>query len=144
LSRIEQGYWNGGAPPYGYDLRYESLREDGGSFLFVLRFQPDGSKLLLDETGATVRNLARGERLQVSKRDRSRLAPSAPERVETVRRIFTMSAEDGMGLRAIANSLNVDGGRRAWTWASRSARTRSSSVPSRPSGPWVPTSWASR
>jgi DNA invertase Pin-like site-specific DNA recombinase len=109
LSRIEGGYWNGGAPPYGFDLRYESLREEGGSFLFVLRFQPDGSKLVLDESGATVRNLARGERLQVSKRDRSRLAPSASERVEIVRRIFAMSAEDGMGLRAIANVLNVEG-----------------------------------
>jgi len=109
LSRVEEGYWNGGVPPYGYDLRYESPGEREGSFLFALRFQPDGSKLLLDETGATVRTLAHGERLQVSKRDRSRLAPSAPERVETVRRIFTMSAADGMGLRAIANSLNVDG-----------------------------------
>jgi DNA invertase Pin-like site-specific DNA recombinase len=44
LSRVESGYWNGGSPPFGYDLRYESPREDGGAFLLVLRFQPDGSK----------------------------------------------------------------------------------------------------
>ena len=29
LSRVESGYWNGGSPPFGYDLRYESPREDG-------------------------------------------------------------------------------------------------------------------
>ncbi len=53
LSRVEGGYWNGGSPPFGYDLRYESPREDGGAFLFVLRFQADGSKLVLDEAGNT-------------------------------------------------------------------------------------------
>lgn len=42
-SRIEGGYWNGGSPPFGYDLRYKSPREAGGAFLFVLRFQVDGS-----------------------------------------------------------------------------------------------------
>lgn len=109
LSRVESGYWNGGSPPFGYDLRYESPREDGGAFLFVLRFQADGSKLVLDESGEVVRTLARGERLQVSKRDRSRLVLSSPERVDLVRRIFTMSAVDRMGYRAIANVLNGEG-----------------------------------
>jgi DNA invertase Pin-like site-specific DNA recombinase len=109
LSRVESGYWNGGSPPFGYDLRYESPREDGGAFLFVLRFQADGSKLVLDESGKVVRTLARGERLQVSKRDRSRLVLSSPERVDLVRRIFTMSAVDRMGYRAIANVLNDEG-----------------------------------
>ena len=109
LSRVESGYWNGGSPPFGYDLRYESPREDGGAVLLVLRFQPDGSKLVLDESGKVVRTLARGERLQVSKRDRSRLVLSSPERVELVRRIFTMSAIDRMGYRAIANVLNEEG-----------------------------------
>ena len=109
LSRVESGYWNGGSPPFGYDLRYESPREDGGAFLFVLRFQADGSKLVLDESGKVVRTLARGERLQVSKRDRSRLVLSSHERVDLVRRIFTMSAVDRMGYRAIANVLNDEG-----------------------------------
>lgn len=54
----------------------------------------DGSKLVLDESGGIVRTLARGERLQVSKRDRSRLVLSSAERVELVRRIFAMSAVD--------------------------------------------------
>jgi hypothetical protein len=71
LTRVEGGYWNGGSPPFGYDLRYESPREDGGAFHFVLRFQADGSKLVQGESGEVVRTLARGERLQVSKRDRS-------------------------------------------------------------------------
>lgn len=109
LSRVESGYWNGGSPPFGYDLRYESPRKDGGTFLFVLRFQADGSKLVLDESGEGVRTLARGERLQVSKRDRSRLVLSSPERVDLVRRIFTMSAVNRMGYRAIANVLNEEG-----------------------------------
>ncbi len=108
LSRVESGYWNGGSPPFGYDLRYESPREDGGAFLFVLRFQPDGSKLVIDESGEIVRTLARGERLQVSKRDRSRLVLSSPDRVELVRRIFAMSAVDRMGYRAIAGALNCE------------------------------------
>lgn len=109
LSRIEDGYWNGGAPPHGYDLRYESQSTGDGSFLLTLRFQPDGTKLVLDDAGETVRTLGRGERLQVSKRDRSRLALSSPERVEAVRRIFSSSAEDRMGYRSIANALNVRG-----------------------------------
>ena len=109
LSRIEGGFWNGGTPPYGYDLRYESPGGNGAAFLFVLQYQPDGTKLVLDESGSTVRTLARGERIQVSKRDRCRLTPSDPDRVEVVRRIFTMSALDGLGLRAIANALNADG-----------------------------------
>jgi hypothetical protein len=83
LTRIEGGYWNGGSPPFGYDLRHESPREDGGAFLFVLLFQPDGSKLVLDESGKVVCTLARGERLQVSKRDRSRLVLSSPERLSS-------------------------------------------------------------
>jgi site-specific DNA recombinase len=109
LSRIEGGFWNGGTPPYGYDLRYESPGEASGAFLFTLRFQPDGTKLLLDLDGSTHRTLERGERLQVSKRDRCRLSLSTIERVDTVRRIYEMSAVDGMGLRAIASTLNTEG-----------------------------------
>ena len=109
LSRIEGGFWNGGAPPHGYDLRYESQSEGNGAFLLTLRFQQDGTKLVLDQNGGVMRTLARGERLQVSKRDRSRLALGAPERVEAVRRIFAMSAEDRMGYRSIANALNTEG-----------------------------------
>jgi site-specific DNA recombinase len=64
---------------------------------------------ILDESGKVVRTLARRERLQVSKRDRSRLVLTSPERVDLVRRIFTMSAVDRMGYRAIANLLNDEG-----------------------------------
>ena len=104
LSRAEQGCWNGGAPPYGFDLRYEGA----GAFLFTLRFEPDGTKLVLDEGGEVVRRLARGERLRVSKRDRCRLVPGAPKRVAVVRRIFSMRAR-GTGLRAIARAMNEAG-----------------------------------
>ena len=53
LSKVEGGWWMGGTPPYGYDLRYQNAE---GKFLFKLRFMPDGSKQLLDKKG----NLNRG------------------------------------------------------------------------------------
>jgi hypothetical protein len=113
LSRVEGGCWNGGSPPFGYDLCYESPCEDRGAFFFVLRFQVDSSKLILDEGNEIVRTLARGERQQVSKRDRSRLVLSSPERVELVR-IFTMNAVDRRGYRTIANVLNTEGVASPW------------------------------
>ena len=62
LSRVEHGYWMGGVPPHGYDLRYESAE---GKFLFVLRHMPDGSKRLFDQRSKQTRALARGESLNV-------------------------------------------------------------------------------
>lgn len=50
------GWWMGGVPPHGYDLRYETA---GGAFLFVVRYMPDGSKQVLDESGSVTRTLAR-------------------------------------------------------------------------------------
>ena len=60
LSKVEGGHWMGGVPPHGYDLRYEN---DRGEFLFVLRHMPDGSKIMLDARGKTIRRLERGETL---------------------------------------------------------------------------------
>lgn len=100
------GWWMGGVPPLGYDLAYEN---DRGEFLLTLRFMPNGSKEVLDATGRPVRALARGETLAISKRDRARLVPGEPSRVETVRRIFTMYTEEGKGLTAIADTLNRAG-----------------------------------
>jgi DNA invertase Pin-like site-specific DNA recombinase len=104
--RAAGGWWMGGAPPYGYDLRYES---SSGDFIFTVRYQRDGSKLLLDEAGAPIRTLPRGETVAVSKRDRCRLTPGDPERVEVVRTIFRRCAEDGLGYKAITHRLNRDG-----------------------------------
>lgn len=100
------GWWMGGVPPLGYDLAYENER---GEFLHILRFMPDGTKEVRDERRGLVRTLARGETLSISKRDRARLILGEPSRVETVRRIFRMYAEEGKGLTAIADALNRAG-----------------------------------
>lgn len=109
LSKVESGAWMGGAPPYGYDLRYETDRGAEGEFLFVLRFMPDGTKLVLDEEGQVTRTLERRETLSISKRDRAKLVPSAEERVAAVQRIFRMSAEENRGYASIAEALNGEG-----------------------------------
>jgi DNA invertase Pin-like site-specific DNA recombinase len=109
LSKVPGGWWMGGVPPYGYDLRYTNDHGPVGEFLFRLRFMPDGTKQVLDEQGALVRTLQRGESLNISKRDRARLVPSHPERALTVDRIFRMSAEVNKGFRSIAETLNTDG-----------------------------------
>ena len=100
------GWWMGGTPPYGYDLRYESL---SGEFLFVLRYMPDGSKRMLDGRRKLIRTLPRGESISVSRRDRCKLVLSAKDRVEIVRRIFAMYVQDNRGFKAIADALNRDG-----------------------------------
>ncbi len=105
LSRVDGGWWMGGTPPYGYDLRYEN---DRGEFLFVVRFQPDGTKHILDEAGDLDRTLARGERVSITKRDRARLLPSDPARITVVERIYQMAAEEQRGYAAIASALNDD------------------------------------
>jgi DNA invertase Pin-like site-specific DNA recombinase len=108
LSKVQGGWWMGGAPPYGYDLRYENDRQPKGEFLFVSRFMPDGTKQMLDERGRLIRTLDRGGSINISKRDRARLVPSSSDRVEVVRRIFKMSAEENKGFRSIAETLNND------------------------------------
>lgn len=96
----------GGTPPYGYDLRYENAN---GKFLFILRYMPDGSKQLLNEKGNLIRTLARGESLNISKRDQAKLTLSDPERVKVVKRIFQMYAEQGKGYKSLADTLNQQG-----------------------------------
>lgn len=105
LSKADTGYWMGGCPPYGYDLRYEDA---SGKFLFTLRYLPDGSKQLFDEQRNLTRELIRGESLSISKQDRAKLLPSCTERVEVLGRIFKMYANEGKGYKAIAMTLNAD------------------------------------
>jgi hypothetical protein len=100
------GWWMGGVPPHGYDLGYENAE---GEFLFVVRYMPDGSKQVLDETGKLVRTLARGESLNISKRDRAKLVPSLPERVAVIKRIFSLYTEQGKGFKSLAETLNSEG-----------------------------------
>ncbi|MHC4695469.1 MAG: recombinase family protein [Planctomycetota bacterium] len=99
------GWWMGGVPSHGYDLSYETA---DGAFLFLVRYMPDGSKRLLDEKGSLTRRLARGESLNISKRDRAKLTPSSPERVQVIKTIFRMYAEQGKGFKSVAETLNLD------------------------------------
>jgi DNA invertase Pin-like site-specific DNA recombinase len=105
LSKVEGGWWMGGTPPYGYDLRYENA---DGIFLFVLRYMPDGSKQLFDEKGSLIRTLARGESINISKRDKAKLTLGEPQRVKVVKQIFQMYAEQGKGYKALADTLNKE------------------------------------
>ncbi len=93
----------GGAPPYGYDLRYES---QSGEFLLLLRYLCDGSKQVFDAQWKPVRVLERGESLAVSRRDRCTLDPGEQSRIETVKAIFKMYVSERMGFKAIADALN--------------------------------------
>ena len=105
LSKVDGGWWMGGVPPHGYDLRYENAN---GEFLLVLRYIPDGSKQLLDEKGNVVRTLARGESLNTSKRDQAKLTLSDPKRVKVIEHIFQMYAEQGKGYKSISATLNYE------------------------------------
>jgi len=100
------GWWMGGAPPYGYDLRYES---QSGEFLFFLRYLRDGRKEMLDQERETTRTLDRGESVAVSRRDRCKLVASEQARVEVVQRIFHSYTVEQRGFKAIADALNRDG-----------------------------------
>jgi len=106
LSKMEGGWWMGGTPPYGYDLRYQSAE---GQFLFILRYMPDGSKQVFDEEGNLTRTLARGESVNTTKRDHAKLVPSDPERVKVIKHMFKMYAEQGRGFKALACTLNAEG-----------------------------------
>jgi DNA invertase Pin-like site-specific DNA recombinase len=106
LSLSEGGWWMGGMPPYGYDLLYHDA---SGKPYQKVRFMPNGEKQVFSIEGALIRILPPGQRLSTAKSDRARLVASAPDRVATVRRIFEMYADLGMGLRAIASRLNEDG-----------------------------------
>jgi len=114
------GGWMGGAPPFGYDLQYES---SSGQFIFTVRHQPDGSKLLLDKRGKLVRKIPRGETLGISKKDRAHLVPSDPSRVAIIREVFRMYTEEGRGYKAIAEALNRAGTptARGKAWSERHA-----------------------
>jgi len=106
LSRSTEGWWSGGMPPYGYDLAYCSA---DGQFLMTVRYDADLNKQLLDEEGAVTRVILRGESLNLSKRDRCKLAPSSPERVAVIRSIFSWYVNEGLGFRGIADRLNRQG-----------------------------------
>jgi DNA invertase Pin-like site-specific DNA recombinase len=103
LTKSESGFWMGGSPPFGYDLRYES---HSGQFLVRVRYAPDGTKDVLDDKGKRLRRLDKGESIAVSRKDRCRLVPGEKGRIAAVEHIFRMYVAEGRGFRAIADALN--------------------------------------
>ena len=105
VSHSEAGSWNGGTPPYGFDLVYS---DSAGHSYQVVRWLACGSKEIYDTAGKLTRIVPRGERLVASKQDRAILIPSTPERIATIKRIFHECVELGWGYRTIASGLNRD------------------------------------
>jgi len=101
-----RGWWMGGAPPFGYDLAYES---QSGEFLFYLRYMRDGTKRMFDKRWILIRTLQRRETIAVSRKDKCRLVPSEKERIKVIQRIFKLYVEQGRGFKAIADVFNRDG-----------------------------------
>jgi DNA invertase Pin-like site-specific DNA recombinase len=106
VSNAKEGWWCGGAPPYGYDLEYV---DRAGQPIAQVRYLETGERQLLSANGTPERILRKRERYRKSDGDKARLVLSAPERVGIVRRIFQMYAADGLGYAAIAHRLNQDG-----------------------------------
>lgn len=105
-ANLPLGIWLGGFPPHGYDLLCESAESE---FRFVVRYMRDGTKQLLDTSDQLISTLARREPYLVRKSDRSRLTPSARERVQTIRRIYAAFVELRLSPSHIANILNAEG-----------------------------------
>jgi DNA invertase Pin-like site-specific DNA recombinase len=118
LTKSTTGAWMGGAPPYGYDLRYQS---QSGMFLLTLRYNQDGTKAVLDDKGKFQRTLERGESIAVSRKDHCTLVPGDPVRVATVQRIFRLYTAEARGFKAIADKLNAEGvpSARSSAWAAQ-------------------------
>jgi len=105
ISHSEAAGWNGGCPPFGYDLLYHDSTDRPYQ---CVRWLESGDKEVYDSEGRLTRVVPRGERLTASKRDVAKLVPSTPERVAIVRRIFD-EYTGGRGVRSIADRLNRDG-----------------------------------
>jgi len=103
LTRAEGGWWLGGVPPFGYDLAYYSRTNE---YLCTVRFMSDGSRSILNEQGELVRAVPKGDSLQFTKRDRSRLVLSSPERIQLVKTMYDWYVVDGIGFKGIAKRLN--------------------------------------
>jgi site-specific DNA recombinase len=105
-TRAQNGTWNGGQPPWGYDLEYFNPQGVGYARIRALE---SGERHVLNTDGSVERVLHKREKLSRSDKDRTRLVLSDPSRVETVRRIFRLYTREGWGYKAIADLLNREG-----------------------------------
>jgi DNA invertase Pin-like site-specific DNA recombinase len=105
IRHASEGWWNGGVPPHGYDIEHVSDEGRGDAFQRV-RFNPDGTKDLLDLGTGGTRRLESDDRASITKHDRGRLVLGSEDRWRVVIRIFDMYVNLGRGFRTIAELLN--------------------------------------
>ncbi len=105
MSRADGGWWLGGVPPYGDDLAYYS---SAGEYLCTVRFMGDGTKQVLNIDELT-RIVQKGESVQFTKKDKSRLVLSCEDRKKLIAKIFDWYMLEGIGYKSIAERLNKAG-----------------------------------
>ena len=85
LSLVEKGHWAGGPAPYGYD------------------------RALFDHTGRLLRVVKVREPSRMAPGDYVTLVLGDTQKVQTVRRMFELYVQRGLGFRAIVTLLNQEG-----------------------------------
>ena len=95
----------GGPPPYGYDKQHVA---PDGKVLRTLRWLSDGSKQEYGPDGKLVRVIPRDVYVAKAKTDIVRYAPSTPDRVKAIQRMYDMCVK-GYGFKWIAERFNEEG-----------------------------------
>ena len=106
VSRAKRGLWPGGRIPFGYD---RLILDAGGTPRRVVRDLEDGSQVVIDAaTAMEVERVPAGRRYRKQEHEGCTLAPSTPERVRAVRKMFSDYAA-GKPTRRLRDDLNEAG-----------------------------------
>ena len=106
VSSAKTGWWNGGKPPYGFDLE---CVDSSGRITLRIRYLQRGKREVFDADGRLLRTLAPKEQYLKFEKDKVRFVPSELERVEVIRRIYDMYVHQGLGYKNIVEVLNGEG-----------------------------------
>ncbi|MCH8805951.1 MAG: recombinase family protein, partial [Planctomycetes bacterium] len=101
---VSRGFWPGGIPPTGFDLRYE---DSAGAPQFIVRFNRDRTKSILNLDGSLRESVGPGVKIARDESHRPRLHPGATDDIALVNEIFELSARTGD--KQIAKTLNERG-----------------------------------
>jgi DNA invertase Pin-like site-specific DNA recombinase len=117
LSLSSKGWWFGGVPPFGYDLRYYDAADN---FYQQIRFTASGEKQIFHSDGQLLHTAPKGQRVPIPEGYHARLVIGDPDRVAVVKRIFELYVHRGLGFKPIAHQLNKEGIRspRNGAWSS--------------------------
>jgi len=80
-----------------------------GEFISSVRFMEDGSREVFDKDSNLLRVVQKGDSLQFTKKDKSRLVLGHPDRIKLVKQIFDWYVLEGVGYKSIADRLNQAG-----------------------------------